>query len=187
MYNKSTETPIGHCTVNVTSPKNKSYQTEFVVLANNNCTPLLGGHSSQQIDLIKVRHKNILAVVQKEHTEPLNTDMLMQQYRDIFSGTGKIDGKYHLEIHEDAFLVVHPPRRVPVAQKPQLKDGRTGRTGNNSPHHRTYRMGLQHDDHQEAQGLAKDLPQPKRFEQSRETQSLSLAYKGGAPTRTEQS
>ena len=163
-------------------PKNnKSYQTEFVVLANNNCTP---SPSSQQMDLIKVRHENILAVVQKEHTEPLTTDMLMQQYRDIFSGTGKVDGKYHLEIHVDAFPVVHPPRRVPVALTPQLKDGRTG---NNSPHHRTYHMGLQHGDHKEAQGPAKDLPRPKRFEQSRETESLSLAYNGGAPPGTEQS
>lgn len=41
---------------------------------------------------------------------------------DVFNGTGKNDGKYHLEIEEGVVPVVHPPRRVPVALKSLLKD-----------------------------------------------------------------
>ena len=41
MYNRSTETPTGRCTVTVTNPKNnKSYETKFVVIANNHYPPL---------------------------------------------------------------------------------------------------------------------------------------------------
>ena len=59
MYNKSTEMPTGRCTVAVMNPKNnKSYETEFVVIANNHCPPHLGNPSSQQMEL-QVKHENI--------------------------------------------------------------------------------------------------------------------------------
>ena len=59
MYNRSTETPTGRCTIKVTNLKNKSYETDFVVIANNNCPPLLGRPSSQQMELIQAKHENI--------------------------------------------------------------------------------------------------------------------------------
>ena len=54
----------------------------------------------------------------------LTKDKLLQQYPDVFNGTGKIDGKYHLQldIEDGAVPVVLPPRRVPVALNPLLKD-----------------------------------------------------------------
>ena len=59
MYNKSTEMPTGRCTVAVMNPKNnKSYETEFVVIANNHCPTHLGNPSSQQMEL-QVKHENI--------------------------------------------------------------------------------------------------------------------------------
>lgn len=92
MYNRSIETPTGHCTDTVTNPKNnKSYGTEFVVIANHNCPPLLGSPSSQQMELIQVQHENILAVGQteKEKNTFLKKDTLLQQYPDVFSGTAR--------------------------------------------------------------------------------------------------
>ena len=35
---------------------------------------------------------------------------------------GKLEDPYHLEIEEHAIPVVHPPRKVPMAIKPQLKE-----------------------------------------------------------------
>ena len=100
MYNKSTEMPTGRCTVTVMNPKNnKSYETEFAVIANNHCPPRLGSPSSQQVELIQVKHEHILAVRQteKENGAFLTKDILLQQYPDVFNGTGKIDGIYHLD------------------------------------------------------------------------------------------
>ena len=111
MYNKSTETPLGQLTIRVMNPQNsKSYETEFVVLSNSNCTPLLGSPSSQQMELIKVHHDNILALAHEMQAESLIKDKLMQQHPDVFHGTGRIAVKYHLEIDEEATPVVHPPR-----------------------------------------------------------------------------
>ncbi|XP_063446850.1 uncharacterized protein K02A2.6-like [Mytilus trossulus] len=45
----------------------------------------------------------------------------MKEYADIFEGTGKLQGKYHLELDNTANPVVHPPRKVPVAIKEKLK------------------------------------------------------------------
>lgn len=76
------------------------------------------------MELIQGKHENILAVGQTERKNGalLTKDKLLQQYLDVFNGTGKIDGKYHLDIEDGAVPVVHQPRRVPVALKPLLKD-----------------------------------------------------------------
>ena len=80
MY-KSTETPTGRCTVAVMNSKNnKSYETEFVVIANNHCPPRLGSPSIQQMELIQVKHEHILAVRQTERENGafLTKDTLLQ-------------------------------------------------------------------------------------------------------------
>ena len=76
------------------------------------------------MELIQGKHENILAVGQTERKNGalLTKDKLLQQYLDVFNGTGKIDGKYHLDIEDGAVPVVLPPRRVPVALNPLLKD-----------------------------------------------------------------
>ena len=50
------------------------------------------------MELIQGKHENILAVGQteRENGALLTKDKLLQQYPDVFNGTGKIDGKYHL-------------------------------------------------------------------------------------------
>ena len=42
----------------------------------------------------------------------------MKEFTDVFEGTGK----YHLELDENATLIVHPPRKVPVAIKERLRN-----------------------------------------------------------------
>jgi hypothetical protein len=36
--------------------------------------------------------------------------------------SGKLQGKYHLELDENAIPTVHPPRKVPVAIKERLRN-----------------------------------------------------------------
>lgn len=118
MYNKTTVTPLGQCTLEVHNPKNhKMYQVDFVVVDGNRCMPILGSPTIQEMDLIKVQQHNILSV----EANPVTQEVLLKDYPDVFQGTGKLEGQYNLEVREDVQPVVHPPRRVPVALKEKLK------------------------------------------------------------------
>ena len=119
MYNKTTVTPLGQCTLELHNPKNKTtYQTEFVVVEGDGCMPVLGSPTIQEMDLIKIQQHNILSV----EATPVTQELLMRDYPDVFQGTGKLDGQYKLEVKEDVPPVVHPPSRVPVALKEKLKE-----------------------------------------------------------------
>ena len=117
--------PLGTCTVAVFNPKNsKTYQIEFVVVDDDQSTPILGNPAMQQMDLVRVQHQNVMTVnteVQRGSQGPLSMEEVLKEYSDVFQGTGKLKGQYKLEIEENAKPVVHLPRRVPVALKGKLK------------------------------------------------------------------
>ena len=125
MYNKTIMKPLGTCTVAVSNPQNsKTYQIEFVVVDNDQSTPILGNPRMQQMDLARVQNQNFMNVnteVQRGSQGPLSMEEVLKEYSDVCQGTGKLKGQYKLEIEENAKPVVHPPRRVPVALKGKLK------------------------------------------------------------------
>ena len=125
MYNNTIMKPLGTCTVAVFNPKNsKTYQIEFVVVDDDQSTPILGNPAMQQMDLVRVQHQNVMTVnteVQRGSQGPLSMEEVLKEYPDVFQGTGKLKGQYKLEIEENAKPVVHLPRRVPVALKGKLK------------------------------------------------------------------
>ena len=125
MYNNTIMKPLGRCTVAVFNPKNsKAYQIEFVVVDDDQSTPILGNPAMQQMDLVRVQHQNIRTVnteVQRGSQGPLSMEEVLKEYPDVFQGAGKLKGQYKLKIEENAKPVVHPPRRVPVALKGKLK------------------------------------------------------------------
>lgn len=120
MYNTSTIRPLGNTQLQVTNPKNSTtYNTEFVVIEKD-CTPLLGNHSLQAMELMNWKKENILRV--KHHLPaPLSKKQFFMDYPDVFEGVGRLEGLYHLVLDENAQPVVHAPRKVPVALKPLLK------------------------------------------------------------------
>ena len=106
--------PIGQCTLNLKNEKTgQIYETEFVVLRDE-CTPLLGSETIQQMDLVKVQYENILSLSVKGTAVLLNKDTIIQQYPDVFQGTGKFKNKYHLTVDSDAVPVIHTPRPIPM-------------------------------------------------------------------------
>ena len=117
--------PLGTYTAAVSNPKNsKMYQVEFVVVDNDQLTPILGNPTIQRMDLVRVQHQNVMAVnaeVQCSSQCPLSKEEVLMKYPNVFQGTGKLQGQYQLEIEEDAKPVIHPPRRVPVVLKENLK------------------------------------------------------------------
>ena len=84
------------------------------------CTALLCSETIQEMDLNQVRFENILSLDLALEQTPLITK-LVTKFPAVFDGTGKLDGPNYLEIESDAILVVHPPRKVPIALKPLLK------------------------------------------------------------------
>ena len=51
-----------------------------------------------------------------------NKDDLMFKYPDCFNGIGTFDGRYHIIIDPTVSPVIHPPRRVPIALKDDIKE-----------------------------------------------------------------
>ncbi|KAI8511996.1 hypothetical protein Bbelb_110960 [Branchiostoma belcheri] len=49
------------------------------------------------------------------------TESPIEEYQDVFIGLGRLPGECHLEVDDAVTPVVHPPRRVPVAMKDQLR------------------------------------------------------------------
>ncbi|VDH97221.1 Hypothetical predicted protein [Mytilus galloprovincialis] len=122
MYNNTTIKPIGTCILKLVNPKNNDkFKAEFVVVKDGTLTPLLGSKAVQAMNLVTVNYENIKAVRQGALFKPLSKETVMKEYADIFEGTGKLQGKYHLELDNTANPVVHPPRKVPVAIKEKLK------------------------------------------------------------------
>lgn len=120
MYNKSTLTPRGKCTLKVTNPRNrKSYMLEFIVVDKKGHRPILGSKAIQAMELITVQHHNILAV---EAIGAWSEEQIKQEYADVFIGDGVLPGKLKLEVNEKVEPEQLPKRRVPVALYNPLKE-----------------------------------------------------------------
>ena len=124
MYNKTTVKPLGKCTLKLINPKNTDkFKAEFVVVKDGALTPLLGNKAVQAMNLMTINYENIKSVQQGAPVStPLNKQQVLDEYADVFEGTGKLEGKYHLEIDERVTPVVHPPRKVPIAIKDRLHE-----------------------------------------------------------------
>ena len=114
MYNQTVVTPKGQCSLPQTNDKNgKSYMASFMVL-NGECTSLFGSETIQQMELIKAQFENILYVNGSPGMElacSKTKEEIQKEFANVFHGTGKLQGRYHLEINDNTVLLVHPPLR----------------------------------------------------------------------------
>lgn len=122
MYNKTTLTPLGQCTLQVKNPHNgKEYRLKFIVVENNTYRAILGSKSCQEMQLINVVHHNIMAMDTKKESQQWSTEQIKQENGNVFEGDGLLKGKLKLEIDEQVELVKLPKRRVPTALYEPLK------------------------------------------------------------------
>ena len=54
--------------------------------------------------------------------ESLTKEQVIHDYKDVFSGLGKLLGTYHIETDPSVKPVQNNPRRVPVPVQEELKD-----------------------------------------------------------------
>ncbi|CAC5419609.1 unnamed protein product [Mytilus coruscus] len=114
MYKNTTIKLIGKCVLKLVNPKeNDKFKAEFELVKDGTLTPLLGSKAVQAMSLVTVKYENMKAVRQCAHSKLLSKEIVLKEYSDIFEGTGKLQGKYHLELDKN----VHTPRKVPVAMK----------------------------------------------------------------------
>ena len=125
VYGGTTMTSIGSTTLNLVNPvNNKRYKARCIVVSGNDLPPILGNSTSQIMELVEVKYDNIC--LKRENicrlkTAPMSKETLLQQYSDVFEGTGKFEGQYHIETDPDVTPKVHPPRKMPIATMDKLK------------------------------------------------------------------
>ena len=73
---------------------------------------MLGLKTCQDSSVVSVHHIK---------TNP-ETDSLIKEYADVFKGLGKVEEEYHINLHQNAKPVIHPPRKVPLTILPKLKE-----------------------------------------------------------------
>ena len=106
-YNGNVMNPDGKIDIRC-QIRNKTVTLPFYVTAKGS-TPILGKQSCADLGLIQ--HVPAESI---EYTT-VSKDNLIKQYHDVFTGLGRLPGKYHIEIDSECTPVIHPPRKVPAA------------------------------------------------------------------------
>ncbi|KAI5720179.1 hypothetical protein M8J77_003057 [Diaphorina citri] len=92
--------------------ENIQKKVEFLIV-DLNVIPLLGLETCVDLQLIKKTYS-----IQRTCTK----DEILEENKDVFTGLGKIPGKYHITLKEDAVPVISPPRRVPFKIQNKLRE-----------------------------------------------------------------
>jgi RNase H-like domain found in reverse transcriptase/Reverse transcriptase (RNA-dependent DNA polymerase)/Integrase zinc binding domain len=104
-------TPLGAISLNCMHGKH--VETITFMVADVKSKPLLGLDACVKLGFIK-QVWNVQAHDTKE--------TIIKEHKDIFTGLGKMPGKYKIEMRDDAVPKIQPPRRVPLAIRDKLKD-----------------------------------------------------------------
>ncbi|XP_061193379.1 uncharacterized protein K02A2.6-like [Saccostrea echinata] len=88
--------------------KGKFYNLDFHVV-NDDVSTVLGLNSCVEMNLIA-----------RVNTAS-NKDAVLDEFKDVFEGIGKIKGKYTIKVDKSVSPVVHAPRKVPFTIKRKVK------------------------------------------------------------------
>ena len=109
-YNGSSIPVLGKCILKTT---NKAIISHVLfIVADTDSPPILGLTTSEKLGLIK----RIMEI----NVEYVLDDLL--QFRDCFGDIGTLPQTHHIELKPGVTPVIHPPRRIPYALKPQLRE-----------------------------------------------------------------
>ena len=100
---------IGKATLLV-GTKDKFSPVEFQVV-DHKAQPVLGLQSCLELQLIKRMYT--------VNTEDPN--QLLHEYSDVFQGLGCLPGEYNIQLQDNSKPVIHPPRKIPFAQRNKVK------------------------------------------------------------------
>ena len=106
------------CTVTLDCTTAKGERLLFYV-TDSAAVPILSHKACDDLNLIKRVYMN---VNQPTKTPSLTKDRMRHEYKDVFTGVGEFDKVYHMELNPDAQGVIQPPRKIPYAIQPKLKE-----------------------------------------------------------------
>ena len=95
---------------------------EFVILEDPvQRTPLLSADTCESMGLAKMSVPlNYMGNGSTRST--LTKDCILEEYKDVFQGLGRLPGEYHMELDPSVLPVQHAPRKVPIHLKPQVEE-----------------------------------------------------------------
>jgi len=93
----------------------------FIVRAG--ATPILGKGSCVGMKLIKILDSDTIHKVVDHSNLPqiVSQDQVLSQYIDVFNGLGKLCGQYKILTDPAVPPVEHPPRKLPISLREQVK------------------------------------------------------------------
>ena len=110
--------------------KRKTYQVKFHVV-DIPAPPVFSANICKEMGLVERVHAVETSKSQDHHNadrfsppkfNPTQQHELLKGYDDLFTGLGCLPGEHTIEIDRSYTPVVHPPRRVPLALKEQIKE-----------------------------------------------------------------
>ena len=105
---------MGKCSCEVETEKKFSVKTFFIVIGTSGC--LVSWQTSQRFGLVQVAQS-------VKQQEPNKVESLVENYRDLFGGLGKLKGfRVRLHVDEDVQPVAQPPRRVLFHVRKKLEE-----------------------------------------------------------------
>ncbi|KAK2712816.1 hypothetical protein QYM36_011493 [Artemia franciscana] len=110
-------TCISHLRINY---KDRGNQIHPFYLVNTDHKPILSSKTSQDMKPMKF-------IINLTHYSPASmmgneTAKILDEYRDVFEGVGKLPGKCKIHLKEGVVPTVQPPKRVPFVLQQKLKE-----------------------------------------------------------------
>ena len=85
---------------------NQSVECDFFVVDLKNASTLLGLESCQELNILKVN---------SVEGKLVESNDLIVEYKDIFNGLGKVEGKFNIKTLPNASPVIHATRKIPLS------------------------------------------------------------------------
>lgn len=94
-----------------------------VTVANVKASPLLSRSTSEKMGLVRFIDCDQIPqpVNYVQNVKGVTKDLVLKEYKDVFTGLGNLEGEYKITVDEAVKPVIHAPRRVPVAIRDELK------------------------------------------------------------------
>ena len=86
-------------------------------VVNGDYQPILSLNTSITLGIVTLADCDVLSL-----TISPESNTILEEYKDVFEGLGELPGEYKIITDERIKPKVHPPRRVPVAVRPQIKE-----------------------------------------------------------------
>ena len=110
---------------------NVTYRLDCKLVDNKDIRPILGRKACIGMNIVKYTDNdainkpttgNASVYAVEDNLSGMSKESLVKQFPEVFAEeVGQLDGEYHIKVDPTVSPVQHPPRRVPVSVREQLK------------------------------------------------------------------